>query len=589
MADQVKQAMDRSKGPILVVTGGFHSYALFARLFDVPFEDLASVTPVDKPATPLERGIALTPYSYQRLDALSGYDAGMPNPGFYRAVWEDAVTASRSKARSRPPTHRRLVAQMASALRARGQSISAADLIAVEAAARSLAALRGRDRVWRRDLVDAVVTALVKDEIAYGHAHPFLSAIHEVLRGDARGALAADTELPPLVHDIRRQLHANDLEPEPKAHSIQLDLHVEQDLVRSRLLHRVRGLGIAGFARTGGSDILAGIDTARLWEEWKVQWSPEFEATCVEAAIYGAALEDAAGARLIELAAQAESDAAKAARLLLDSRLMGIDLLSRSFYERLRRLIRQDGEFTKVTEALRHLVYLYRYDEVLGAAGNSDVGLLLAEAFERGLWLLESLGQVDSGYSALVAGVHALLEAVERCGAALELNRTALVEVFNRVGTEPSQMPVVRGAVIGALWTLQEADTDQLAAGVRHFADPATLGDYLTGLFSLAREAAQRQPDLIVSIDDLLMEYDDTEFLEALPALRLAFSRFTPREKHYLAQTLLQAHGEQADIPLTPLEVHDNVAARVLAFEAHLFAEIERYGLWPAQEAADGE
>ena len=29
------------------------------------------------------QGIALTPYSYERLDSLTGYEAGMPNPGFY--------------------------------------------------------------------------------------------------------------------------------------------------------------------------------------------------------------------------------------------------------------------------------------------------------------------------------------------------------------------------------------------------------------------------------------------------------------------------------------------------------------------------
>jgi hypothetical protein len=120
---------------------------------------------------------------------------------------------------------------------------------------------------------------------------------------------------------------------------------------------------------------------------------------------------------------------------------------------------------------------------------------------------------------------------------------------------------------------------------MRAFADPAHLGDFLTGLFGLAREVAQRQPELLLSLDGLLMGYDDEEFLAALPALRLAFSFFTPREKHYLATTLLEALGQAQGGLLPALAVDAETAARVMAFEARLFGAVERYGLW---RRADG-
>jgi len=76
------------------------------------------------------------------------------------------------------------------------------------------------------------------------------------------------------------------------------------------------------------------------------------------------------------------------------------------------------------------------------------------------------------------------------------------------------------------------------------------------------------------------MGYGDDEFLAALPALRLAFTFFTPREKHHLALTLLQATGEPGAsvAELVPLAVPAELAAQALAFEARLFAALKRYG-----------
>jgi hypothetical protein len=125
---------------------------------------------------------------------------------------------------------------------------------------------------------------------------------------------------------------------------------------------------------------------------------------------------------------------------------------------------------------------------------------------------------------------------------------------------------------------------DQVLTDLRGVAEPASLGDYLTGLFALAREAAQRHPELVGRIDALLLAYADEQFLEALPSLRLAFTFFTPREKHHMARTLLQSLGEAPAPPLPDLEVTPEEAARALAFEARLFRLVEQYGLRGSEE-----
>src|SRR5262249_8467543 len=154
-----------------------------------------------------------------------------------------------------------------------------------------------------------------------GNRHPLREVIHEVLRGGARGVLAAGTILPPLVLDIRKQLAEHDLEAGSAVREVEIDLEQPPQRERSRILHRLRILAITGYQRTGGFDLGEGADLVRIQETWQVGWSPDFEAGCIEASRYGPSLDVAAAARLAEQAEGIERDAAAAARLLLDAAL----------------------------------------------------------------------------------------------------------------------------------------------------------------------------------------------------------------------------------------------------------------------------
>jgi hypothetical protein len=601
MAGQIAAAQAEFGAPLLVVTGGFHSYALFARLHGIAFEDALPEPPANVSEPPMvanephlvaddpavtDHGIALTPYSYERLDALTGYDAGMPNPGFYHRVWDDRQAA-------RSDSYRAMLAQAAAQLRVRKQPVSTADLIAVESMARGLANLRGHAAVWRQDLVDGVTAAAIKEELSAGGRHPFLDALHQALRGNRRGRLAAGTALPPIVADIERQIQAYDLEPEPGARSLVLDLHTPEDLARVRVLHQLAVVNISGFALTGGAPIARPGDTSALIERWRIQWSPEFDANCIEAAIYGATLSDASRARLVELANSMERSASGAANLLLESCLMGHLDLSRDFHTRLLELLRQDGDFVSVGAALATLLYVYRYDDVLGSAWLSSAGEILAEAYDRALWLIESCGARQGEEPAVVFAIRALRDTLERCGEALGLDRGEFVTILRRAAAA-SRWATFRGALTGALWSLSEATLQEIGADLPRTSDPQHLGDFLVGLFHVAREVAQRSPALLAQIDALMQEMDAEDFLAALPPLRLAFSVFTPREKELLVGTLFHEQGpepvqygsvQHGSVQYGPvlssptLDVPDVLAARHLAWEARLLDDMARYGI----------
>lgn len=570
MAEQIRAALAEFAGRVFVVTGGYHSSALYARL-----NDLESDLPNGELPTAfegVERGIALTPYSYERLDALRGYDAGMPNPGFYHQVWEDRLLGKTA-------SHRTLLAKVVRQLRKCGQPISAADLIAAETTARGLAQLRGRELVWRTDLIDGITGALIKEERALGIGHPLLDAVHDVFRGGERGELAAGTVLPPLVEDLRQQLAQHKLEPKPQAREVELDLDSIDDRERSRLLHRLRILGIKGFERKAGTDLVARADLSRVWEQWHVRWSPDFDATAVEAARYGPTLTDAATARLKERAADQERNAEKAALLLLDAAFAGLGELAGEFLAELASLVRGDSDFFTVTKALNHLLYLFVHDHFLQTAGRGDLAELVRETFARGLWLLETLGQVAGRDRDLLSGVQAILDVFERCCQSLNLDRRELVEVFQRVSASKPQRRLVRGAAMGVLWTLGEYDAARVRTALLLFANPDSLGDFLAGLFALARDVVQRHRDLVLAIDELLVAFADDEFLAALPALRLAFTYFTPREKHHMGLTLLGALGVKEETSLAKLDVPADVMARAVEFESRVFGLVAKYGL----------
>ena len=145
--------------------------------------------------------------------------------------------------------------------------------------------------------------------------------------------------------------------------------------------------------------------------------------------------------------------------------------------------------------------------------------------------------------------------------------------------------PHIRGGAAGMLWTIGQTDAESVLADLVYFADPNHLGDFLTGLFTLAREVAQRHPQLVRTIDDMVLQFGADEFQTALPSLRLAFTSFTPREKHHMLLTLLESLGLNNAEPLTQFPVDENTAAEALAIEERLFEAVRKYGL----EEADGE
>ncbi|MES9609843.1 DUF5682 family protein, partial [Actinomadura sp. NPDC000929] len=163
-----------------------------------------------------------------------------------------------------------------------------------------------------------------------------------------------------------------------------------------------------------------------------------------------------------------------------------------------------------------------------------------------------------------------------------------------RVAAGSGAPPDLRGAAFGLARVL--GDASDPARAMRGAAVPATFGDWLAGLFALARqEVLDPGAALLGVLDELVGGLSEEDFLIALPALRQAFEFFPPRERAAIAQGLLDRRDLRGSArallraPEAPL-----LTAEALALDARVDKALAAAGLAadagsrPSTESGEG-
>ena len=579
MARWIAWAVQQNNGDVLVVCGGWHAPALAKMWRECP-QDIN--TPELPSLADAITGCYLTPYSEKRLDVLAGYLSGMPAPVWQNWCWQWGLQQAGEQ----------LLKTVLTRLRQHNLPASTADMAAAHLHAMALAQLRGHTLPLRTDWLDAIAGSLIKEAlnaplpwsyrgVIHPDTDPILLTLIDTLAGDGFGKLAPSTPQPPLPKDVTCELERTAISLPAE---LTLNRFTPDGLAQSQVLHRLAILEIPGIVRQQGSTLtLAGNGE----EHWKLTRPLSQHAALIEAACFGATLQEAARHKL-------EADMLDAGGIgsittcLSQAALAGLASFSQQLLEQLTLLIAQENQFAEMGQALEVLYALWRLDEISGMQGAQILQTTLCAAIDRTLWLCESNGRPDEkefhahlhSWQALCHILRDLHSGVNLSGVSL----SAAVALLERRSQAIHAPALDRGAVLGALMRLEHPNASAEAAlTMLAQLSPAQSGEALQGLLALARHQLACQPTFIAGFSSHLNQLSDADFINALPDLRAAMAWLPPRERGTLAHQVLE-HYQLVQLPVSALQMPLHCPPQDIAhhqqLEQQALASLQHWGVF---------
>ncbi|MDT3380045.1 DUF5682 family protein [Labrys neptuniae] len=578
MAGYAAWALEQASGrPVVLVCGGWHAAAIerYAEQANGERPALAELNAAER------TGSYVVPYDYKRLDRFTGYASGMPSPAYYEQVSKSGLDAAASWA----------VNEIVRRLRKSGQAVSTADRIAWQAHAQALSLTRSHNAVLRSDLLDSALSTLIKEGLdrpaawaergaIHSGEHPVVVAMLRALSGDRRGKLAPGARRPPLAPDVEERLRHLGLAPGSAPREVECNWTVELDRERAQTLHCLTLIDYPSVIRLFGPDKAA---MAAPTERFRLIAHRDAEGRLIEASRWGGTLPMAAAAALAEQAELAEQDLGKIAVCVSRALFAGLLGLDAELGRRLEQGIGTSHDIGSLGGAGLHLVGLYRFGEIFGEEAHAGLGRIAEGLFARVLWLIEALRNEDEGLKSIEA-LLACRDMMRDCPQ-LSIERNALLEALRRIVRDAQAPSALAGAALGTLVACGDVEVAIATSRVRLFGRAERLGDFLAGMFALAREEVTDDGAVIQALTELVAGWDDDEFLRALPAMRQAFAWFPPRERERMAFAVLRAAGYstgQADVEAMAwmrqrTRVDDQLAA--MALEAKVALRLAEAGL----------
>jgi hypothetical protein len=591
MAAHVRHWRKLVQGNIVVLTGGFHTPGLL---------ELCGRGDAAAPRSAPARDWLIR-YSFDQLDALNGYGAGMPAPAYFQRVWEALQAGEQEPQRSVALDCLTGIAQQYSGL-GLVERIGTADVQAAALQAMRLAELRGHPGPGRHDLMDAMQSCFIKGALGES-AQGLPDILRRYLGGSRLGQVPASAGAPPLLEDGRRLARQCRIRlDDAQLRTVRLEIHRKPaHRLRSRFLHLMRYLDCGLGRQLAGPDYLAGTRLDLMVEEWEVAWTPLVEARLVELAAQGATLQEVALRRLREqeaalgAAGQAQS-AGRAVSLLVQSAAIGLHERLPALLDLVAAHLAADASFASVVQCARQLQTLWRARAPLGMQGQPGLQQLMQSCWPAALFLLPALaGCKEEEEAAMVDAMLALREfgrgecaAGEAAGADAhaDIGDGALQQlhgILAGMGVRKGCAPGIAGAATAILYLDAAWDQHQLAqAAAQRFGPGAQPDDavrFLSGLMAAAPELLVTQPALLDALDRIIEGWDERDFMRCLPELRRAFSALKPVETSEVARLL--AHGLGVD-------ASELQAASAVLSEADMLAGAELQSLLREGLARDG-
>ncbi len=518
MRQVIRAAQKEGYNRIAVVCGAWHAPAL------------ASLGPA-KPDADLLRGLSKVrvettwiPWTNDRLSYRSGYGAGVASPGWYEHLWTapDRVSV-------------RWVAHAARLLRGEDLDASSANVIETVRLAETLAALRGLPVPGLAELQEAMQAVLC------GGEQGSMRLIRDRLEvGDRLGEVPEETPSVPLQRDLEALQRRLRLKPSVESKSLDLDLRNENDLARSRLLHRLRLLDIPW----GNPQRVRG-KSGTFHELWQLQWHPEFPVALIEANVWGNTVESAAAARVRHLSETAP-DLPRLTELLDAAALADLPDAVEHLLARVQQQAAVSVDVPHLMAALPPLARVGRYGDVRRTRGDRVLPVIDG-LFERILvGLPGACASLDDGAARKLAdGIGAVQESVNLLDRAEQ--RGEWWRALEFLAHRESIHPLVRGWCCRLLLDGGAMDPNELQRLARfalsRAVPPMQAAAWVEGVLRGSGLVLLQQDGLWLALDRWLSELEGGVFVEMLLLVRRAFSGFQPPERRSMGEKVARLHA----------------------------------------------
>jgi hypothetical protein len=512
---------------VVVVCGAWHVPAL--RRKTTVAADKALLKGLPKVKTDL----TWVPWTHRRLSRSSGYGAGIDSPGWYGHLFS---------APDRPVE--RWLTKVAGLLRAEDRIVSSAHVIEAVRLAETLAAMRGRPLPGLSETTDAVRAVMCE-----GSDVPLELVRDRLVVGDVLGEVPPSAPAVPLHRDLARLQRRLRLKPEALERELELDLRKENDAARSRLLHRLRLLGIAW-----GEPAASRGSTGTFRETWRLRWEPELSVRIAEAGVWGTTVLSAATAKAETdaVTAQGLADVTALAEHCLLAELPGaLPTVMRILADR----AALDTDVGHLAQALPALVRSLRYGDVRGTdtGALAEVAAGLSERVFVGLPPACAALDADAAEE-MRRHVDAVHQAVGLLGDApaaghrrLRGRWQAVLRVLSGRDTVPG---VIRGRAVRLLLDDGELAHDEAALLMGLVLSPGTppadaaawiegfVGGGSGGGLLLVHDER-----LLGLVDAWLTGVPAEAFTDVLPLLRRTFSAYEPGVRRTLGELVRRGPG----------------------------------------------
>ena len=551
MINQIKDQSNIYK-KILVITGAFHTLPLMN--FDYFKKSKKKSKPVKDSGTAM-----VSPYSYYELSELSGYQSGINYPNFCHMVYKEMVNDRKDPF---TPVVNNILSVTTKTNFGGYYTISTADIISAYHLAFNLASLRGRDDLSPYDMLDAVQSSFIKEELSK-EEHPILKELEVQLTGTKIGNIPANAMKLPIESDFYAQVKKLKLPNETTEKTVRCEIY-RRDIHRtkSRFLWQTVFLGIPYAELKTGPNY---VDNSSLWlltEQWIVKWDRDISFRFADLAPYGSTIEIASIGMFKEYLSKSivNKDNALFGRFLIKCVQMGhfqlFDELLDLFQDKL-----ETASFIDLMLYLKTLVVLFGFRDSLIPPENKNLQSYIQNNYLSVIQSFSNFSDINDDDLNKFTDSMRLLSQLLNDPLLNFLDKQALFQILKYVIKDDATSSKLLGVYLGFLYSFGEVDISEIEQIFNSLVSMIHTDQnqpvyFLEGLISLTKKVLFSGSILKILVRTINF-IEEEKFLQLLPGLRRIFTTYMPKESFDLANLIADQVGKsnkdiQKDFELTP-------------------------------------